>query len=84
MKNVFKHMTSFEIASLGGIWALMSDLNWVLHDVIYNGLSFWYLAIGSGIALGIVVCGYAWYKHHKQHIKHRHAPHMKLKGKPLC
>lgn len=69
--KTLKHMTSFEVAAGAGIFALVSDEFWLLHDILTNGLSIWYILVGIGLLVGIIVTGYAWYHHHKHVIKKR-------------
>lgn len=70
--------TNFEIASLGGIISLISDLFWLIRDTWINGFSGSYLLIGIGLVLGIIFVGQAWYKHYTKNIKHR--SHKKIKN----
>ncbi len=45
----------FELISLASIIALVSDLGWVIHDIMTNGMSIQYGLIGTGLLIGVVL-----------------------------
>lgn len=58
-------LTNFEITCEAGILALAADILWIIHDIIFNGMSIWYFFVFLGLFLGLVLTGYALYRHHK-------------------
>lgn len=66
-----KRFTDFELAASGGILALVADLAWLTKDILHNGFHYWYMVVGTGLFVGIVITGVGWYKHYKNKIKPR-------------
>lgn len=65
LKAHIKAMSStMEIIIIASVIALIADFGWVCHDVIDNGISFWYGLIGGGLMIATLMTVYALRKHH--------------------
>ena len=56
-------LDAIEVGALAGLMALTSDLVWVVHDVVVNGMSVWYGCVGTGLSLALLVTGAGWVQH---------------------
>lgn len=76
-------LTNFEIACEAGVLALVSDLLWVVHDVLQNGLSLWYVTIFSGLSIGTILTAFALYRHHRYYTHRLIKKHINPKIKSI-
>lgn len=58
-------MSHFELACEFGILVILTDLGWLSHDILSNGLSLSYVLIGLGLITGLVGTSYVLYRHHR-------------------
>jgi hypothetical protein len=57
-------LSNFEVACEAGIFALIGDILWLVHDITINGLSAWYLGVLFGLTVGLGLTILALYRHH--------------------
>jgi hypothetical protein len=70
MRAHIKAMSNtIEICIIASIIALVADAGWVIHDVIDNGLSIWYILIETGLVIAALMTTYALIKHHNDQIE---------------
>jgi hypothetical protein len=60
---------TIEISLIAGCVALFSDLIWLSHDILSNGLSAIYVIVGTGLIAGLALTGIALYHHHWSNVK---------------
>lgn len=60
-------LTNFEITCEAGVFALIADLLWLIHDIAFNGFSWWYGVVFGGLSLGLLFTMFALYRHHKNY-----------------
>lgn len=60
---------TIEISLIAGCVALFSDLVWLSHDILVNGLSIIYTLVGLGLFSGLILTGVALYHHHWSNVK---------------
>jgi len=58
-----------ELSLAASVTALVADVCWLAHDVITNGMSVTYAAVGTGLVIGLSVTVYAMIRHHKDSVK---------------
>ena len=70
MDNILKKLSSgFELMCLMSIVALVGDTTWLVHDIMVNGFSIVYGAIGLVFISGILGTIYVWIRHFKGVLK---------------
>lgn len=65
-------LTHFELACEWAILIVASDLVWMAHDIVQNGMNAYYFITTSGLSVGLVGTISVLYQHHK------HYTHSKL------
>ena len=60
-------LTHFEIACEFGILICLTDMFWLIHDIVYNGFEVWYMLVGMGLTIGLLGTVWVCWKHHKQY-----------------
>lgn len=58
-----------ELTIIGGLLALTADCAWLAHDIYENGLSVWYVIVGTGLLGGTILTSVALYWHHQNNVK---------------
>ena len=61
-------LTHFEMALEWAILIIASDLVWLVHDIIVNGIKIWYVVVGLGLSTGLIGTIYVLTKHHKEYV----------------
>jgi len=59
---------SIELTIIGGLVALVADLGWLLHDILTNGLSIYYILVGTGLLTGTIITASALFAHHDKSV----------------
>lgn len=60
---------NFELACIFGIWICTTDLVWLTHDILSNGLSVWYVVVGFGLIVGNLGTLFVLVRHHQQYFR---------------
>jgi hypothetical protein len=47
--------TNFELALLCGIIITAADILWLVHDIMQNGWSVWYIGVMCGLSVGLAL-----------------------------
>ena len=64
--DIFK--SDFESICILSLLIVFSDMIWLFHDIVANGLNLCYIIIGSGLLIGLIgILIIAW-RHHKKYI----------------
>lgn len=73
-------LTHFEIACEFGALICLTDLFWLSHDIMTNGLNIHYIIVGIGLSIGLIGTLWVLIKHHKAYT---HRAFKKLKDEKL-